>query len=618
MNRLRLSHYSRHAFLAIAVLLAGCAEMPTQEQSPSADAAAAEQAYAQGDLDRAAQLYLDISYSNPRDAAHFKLRAAEAYRENGELDQAAQALAGIKPQRLNPEESVRLALVQAEIALSRHAPQQALQALDAAHSDLSVSPALRVRALELRSRAFAANNDPINSARVRAELDRYLTGQDRAQNEQQIIATLQQVPPPALKAQAQSLPAGDPFRQWLDQALRRGGNGPLPEVVLSRNEPVGTMVPNAQGVEHREGFRPSHRIALLLPDDGPLRAVAQPIRDGFFAAHFADTNPQRAEVYIYNAGATPAEAVAAYQHAVADGSDRIVGPLTRDAVSACSRAGPLASSAARAEPARPRRNSAARQRNVRPDAGQRRRASRRTHARTRQSVAPSSSPRPPDWAERAALAFRAQFESHNGQVIGEARVQDNEVNFSTMIAKAMTGVQQTGAAPSLPGAAPLPNSTTVESDIGIFITMRPQQARLLMPQIKLAGYTGIPVYATSHIYAGDYSPGLDRDLNGVEFCDAPWLFDAVPGMPSHASIAKSLDSARGAGGRLFAMGLDAYSLLPYMDWLMQHRDSYLPGATGQLAEDNDGRIQRLLTWAQFDNGAPRPVNGALQMSSGQQ
>jgi len=617
MNRLRLSRFSRHAFFGAAVLLAGCGEMPTHDQAPSADAAAAEQAYSQGDLDRAAQLYLDISYANPREAAHYKLRAAEAYRENGELDQAAQALAGIKPQRLNPEETVRLALVQAEIALAHRSPQQALQALDAAHSDLSVSPTLRIRALELRSRAFAANNDPINSARVRAELDRYLVANDRAQNEQQIIATLQQVPPQALKAQAQSLPAGDPFRQWLDQALRRGGNGPLPEVVLRPSEPVGTMVPNAQGGEHREGYRPSHRIALLLPDDGPLRAVAQPIRDGFFAAHFADTNPQRAEVYIYNAGGTPAGAVAAYQKAVADGADRIVGPLTRDAVSGVLAQGrlpvPLLALNQPDHGEVPPPGSATF--GLTPDSEGAQAAEHMLERGIKRAVIIAATA---DWAERAALAFRAQFESHNGQVIGEARVQDNDVNFSTMIAKAMTGVQQTGTAPSLPGAAPLPNSSTVESDVGVFITMRPQQARLLMPQIRLAGYTGIPVFATSHIYAGDYSPGLDRDLNGVEFCDAPWLFDVVPGMPSHGSIAKNLESARGAGGRLFAMGLDAYSLVPYMDWLMQHRGSYLPGATGQLAEDNDGRIQRLLTWAQFDNGAPRPVNGALQMSSGQQ
>ncbi|MEP6484481.1 MAG: penicillin-binding protein activator [Rudaea sp.] len=611
MSSLRLPRLFVFA-VATCALFTGCAEMPTQEQAPAGDAAGAEQAYQQGDFDRAAQLFLDVSYTRPRDAAHFKLRAAEAYRENGELDQAAQALNGIKPQRMNPEESVRLSLIQAEIALSRRAPAQALQALDFNYNDPSLPQVLRVRALELRARVYAANNDPINSARTRAELDRYLAGADRAQNEQQLVATLQQASPDVLRRQAESLPPADALRPWLDQALRKSGQS-LPTVVMHPNEPVGTYVPSANGTP-REGYRQSHKIALLLPDDGPLRAVAQPVRDGFFAARFADTNPQRAEVYIYDSGSTPAQAVAAYQRAVGDGADRVVGPLTRDAVSALFSSGrlpvPVLALNQPEHGETPPAGSAAF--GLTPDAEA---AQAAEHMRERGISRAVIIAATPEWAERAALAFRAQFESKNGQILGEARVQDNDVNFSTMIAKAMTGVERTNNAPALPGTVPNPDAAMAPSDVGIFISMRPQQARLLLPQIKLAGHSDLPVFATSHIYAGDYNPGLDRDLNGVEFCDAPWLFDSAPGLPPHSTIAKNLDSARGAGGRLFAMGLDAYALLPYLEWLSQHRDSYLPGATGQLAEDGSGRIQRLLTWAQFDNGTARPVNGQLQSNS---
>ncbi|HEY4353730.1 MAG TPA: penicillin-binding protein activator, partial [Paraburkholderia sp.] len=297
--------------VALCALFTGCAELPEQESPPTADASAAEQAYQQGDFDHAAQQFLDAAYASPREAAHFKLRAAEAYRENGELEAAAQALNAIKAQRLNPDESVRLSLVQAEIDLSRHAPQQALQALDYDFNTPSLPPPFRVRVLELRARAFAANGDIMNSARTRIELDRYLAGGDRRQNEQQIVALLQQAPPDALKRQAASLPPGDTLRPWLDQALRKSGQA-LPQVVLRPNEPVGTYVPTPNG-EQREGYRQVHRIALLLPEEGPVHAVAQPIRDGFFAAHFADTNPQRAEIYIYDSGSAPAEAVTAYQ-----------------------------------------------------------------------------------------------------------------------------------------------------------------------------------------------------------------------------------------------------------------------------------------------------------------
>ncbi len=47
----------------------------------------------------------------------------------------------------------------------------------------------------------------------------------------------------------------------------------------------------------------------------------------------------------------------------------------------------------------------------------------------------------------------------------------------------------------------------------------------------------------------------------------------------------------------------------------QHHDSYLPGATGQLTTDANGRVQRVLVWARFQDGVAQPINGSLQMSA---
>jgi outer membrane PBP1 activator LpoA protein len=140
--------------------------------------------------------------------------------------------------------------------------------------------------------------------------------------------------------------------------------------------------------------------------------------------------------------------------------------------------------------------------------------------------------------------------------------------------------------------------------------MRPQEARLLLPQLKIASVAA-PVFGTSHIYSGDANPGLDRDLDGVEFCDAPWLFGPVPGRPDRDSISRQLASANGVGARLFAFGMDAYALLPFVDWLLAHPDAYLDGATGDLAADSFGRIHRLVGWARFSNGIARAADGAL-------
>jgi outer membrane PBP1 activator LpoA protein len=172
------------------------------------------------------------------------------------------------------------------------------------------------------------------------------------------------------------------------------------------------------------------------------------------------------------------------------------------------------------------------------------------------------------------------------------------------------------AASTPTGAAAAPPGETAAGtgDAGIFISMRPQDARLLLPQLQLAR-VALPVFGTSHVYAGVDDAGADNDLNGVEFCDAPWLFDAQPGLPSHAQIAAALPSARGTLARLFAFGMDAWSLVPYLDWLRGHPGSYLPGASGQLTADQFGRVRRVLVWAKFVDGLARPLGGSLELDN---
>ena len=135
---------------------------------------------------------------------------------------------------------------------------------------------------------------------------------------------------------------------------------------------------------------------------------------------------------------------------------------------------------------------------------------------------------------------------------------------------------------------------------------------MLLPQLRIA-QVNLPVFATSHVYEGSDDVAANRDLDGVEFCDAPWLFDAQPGLPNHDGIAARLPAARGGAARLFAFGMDAWNLVPYLEWLRAHPGSYVPGASGQLAADQFGRVRRVLIWAQFQNGLARPLGGSLQM-----
>jgi outer membrane PBP1 activator LpoA protein len=575
------------AVLALGLALGACATMQEEEPAVSADATRAEALFKQGDMDQAAAAFHALAKSTGGDtAAHYRLRAAEAMREAGDLDGAARELGDLKRRRLHGADQTRLDLLDAEIALAHGDAAQARALLTMPIADLP--PLLRARALELRARAEVAAGDHYAAARTRAELDRYLDGADREQNRKEIVDTLAALEVGDLKARAETLTPDDPLRPWIEQALRAKGEA-LARTLPRPNRPVGTMQPDHEGAYESEGYAPPQHVALLLPLNAQLAAVSGSIRDGFLAAYFASDDAHRPEIRIYDSGMTPAEAVAAYHEAVTDGADHVVGPLQREAVGELFHQELPARVLALNHPDTgevPPAGSA--EFGLLPDAEGAQVAEHMHERGINRAVMITADT---DWAERAKLAFRAQFEASGGQVVGEAKLKDSDVNYKASI------LQATG---SLGDAA----------DAGIFISMRPQQARLLLPQLKIAG-VGAPVFGTSHIYAGDSNPGLDRDLDGVEFCDAPWLFGAVPGRPDRDLVSRQIASANGVGARLFAFGMDAYALLPYMDWLLSHPDSYLDGATGDLAADSFGRVHRILGWARFNQGIARPVEGAL-------
>ena len=576
------------AMFALALALAACVSMPEEEESATtAESAHAEQLYKHGDLDQAASAFQALADSTGGDtSAHYRLRAAEAMRDAGDLDGAARALADVKRRRLHGNEPVRLDLLQAEIAL-KHGDAARAQALLATPTT-DLPPDLRLRMLELRARAEAAGGDAYAAARTRAELDRYLQGADRDQNRKEILDTLGTLDAGALKTRAESLAPNDPLRPWLEQALREKGQA-LARTLPRPNRPVGTMSPGQPGAADAEGYAAPKQVALLLPLGAQLAAVSQSIRDGFLAAYFGADVAHRPDIRIYDDGKTPADAVAAYNQAVADGADHVVGPLQREAVGELFHQSLTAPVLALNHPDTgevPPAGSA--EFGLLPDSEG---AQVAEHMHERGILRAVVITADTDWAERAALAFRAQFEASGGSIVGEARLREGEVNFKTAI---LQSTQNLGD----------------PADAGVFISMRPQQARLLLPQLKIASVNA-PVFATSHIYSGDANPGLDRDLDGVEFCDAPWLLGPVPGRPDRDAISRQIASANGVGARLFAFGMDAYALLPYVDWLLAHPDAYLDGATGDLSADSFGRIHRLLGWALFTQGIARPVDGAL-------
>ena len=324
----------------------------------------------------------------------------------------------------------------------------------------------------------------------------------------------------------------------------------------------------------------------------------------------------RPAIRVYNSQGTADGAVQAYQQAVRDGARLVVGPLTRTEVAAVfgqpQLPVPLLALNHPDDRQLPAGNAS--EFGLLPETEG---AQAADHMAERGLLRAYVLVSGDDFARRAAEAFKAELVSRGGEVIDMAVLPAGATSYADNIKGLHMPTGST--APAASASAPAVASSAAEApplsaggDAGIFISMRPNQARLLLPQLQIAR-VALPVFGTSHVYAGSDNPTADGDLNGVEFCDAPWLFDAQPGLPHHDDIATLLPAARDGSARLFAFGMDAWNLVPYLDWLRDHPGSCLPGASGQLTADQFGRIRRVLIWAKFQNGLARPLGGSLQV-----
>ena len=447
-------------------------------------------------------------------------------------------------------------------------------------------PDVQQQVLDVQARAQLANGNRLAAARTLIQRASLLPPTAQAAEQQQAVAILAGMGHDALASLSGSLADNDPVKPWIAKALARPGAA-MAQVLPQPNQAVGAV----QGSAAPQGYAMPAKVALLLPATGPVAVAGAAVRDGFFTAYFHTPLAQerRPAVKVYDTGGTADGAVAAYRQAVQDGAALVVGPLGRAAV------GALFSQSSLPVPVLALNHPQA---NTPTPAGsyefallpEAEGAQLAAHMITLGLHAAIVFRGNDDTASRTFDAFKTQFESLGGQVANDIVLPQGGVDFASQIQAALAGSG---------------------SQTGIVALLRPVQARLLLPQLRLARST-LPVFATSMVYSGTEDATADGDLDGLQFCDEPWLYDAQTGLPDHTTLASQLATTSGPAARLFAFGMDAYALIPYLGWLRSNPGSYVPGATGQLTMDAFGQVQRTPIWVQFQGGVARPVAAGLE------
>jgi len=629
------ARFARRTALPLAVglgLLAGCATGPQPEQAgePGRGEERARSLLAEDRPLAAARIYRDrAEQADAAASQRWRLRLVELLFAEGYTDLALAWHKRLDARGVPAAVQPRKRLVDARAALARRQGELALHRLPALSASMDADR--RARLLDVRAEALALVgrfDRAVNTRVRRAALLREPAAQ-RA-NREAIGALLRRMPRAQLRALA-ATPDPPVLHGWaeLGLALRRArlGEQPAAEAVRQWRERFGEH-PAAAGFAARLRERVvaelayPEQIALLLPLSGDLAGPASAIRDGLFGAYYAmDAGENRPEISVYDTGADGIAAGVAYDRAVDAGADFVIGPLEKSAV------GKLGARPALEVPvlslnylvdgslAPPL---AFYQFGLLPEDEARQAA--RAGIRNRQDSAVALIPSGAR-GDRLLGAFRQRYRELEGTLLETARYDSDATDHARPIQRLLNLDASYARKRRL--ASTIGRGVQFEprrrQDVSmVFMTATPRQARLLKPQLAFHRGGNLPTYTTSRVFTGTLDPEADWDMNGLFFTAMPWSLNNIETSqdPLHRAVTQQWPARHRNAARLFALGADAFTVVPFLEPLAAPGGGAVDGRTGRLSVDADNRLHRELRWARFVEGRPVPVQQPGARSEG--
>lgn len=585
--------------LCLAALLAACASSPSSSlgELPRTPDATIEQL-----LDQAA------AAKTPEQAATLRLSAADLANRQNNAGRAAQILAQVQIDQLKPGLQVFASTLSAELAMGRNQPKAALTALN--HPSMQrlgeLSVEQQVRTHTVKARALEADGQILPAVSERVFAGPLLQGPDALANNDAIWALVASLPADQLQSTA-----NDDMGGWLNLARSVKGAGTLEQQQAAIDtwkaqhpqHPAALQLPTTLAQLRSMTSEPLTKIALLLPQEGQLASVAKALREGFMAAHFqaqqAGQNPPAIQVFDSSRLTSMDEF---YTQAKAAGVQLVVGPLEKNLVKQLNSREQLPittlalnySDAGSEGPAQLFQFGLAAE-------DEAREVARRAWAdgkRSAVAMVPKG-----EWGDRVLEAFRQSWQAKGGTLIAAEHV-DQPVALAQQVADLFQLRKSEGRAQQVQNTVgtQVAAQPSRRQDIDfMFLAATPQQAQQIKPTMVFQYAGDVPVYATSHLFTNSNDRAQYLDLNGVRFCETPWLLNAND--PLRQQVTAQWPQAAGSLGRLYAMGIDAYRLAPRLAQLKALPDSRIDGLSGSLSMNPSRRVERQLPWAEFVDGS---------------
>lgn len=526
----------------------------------------------------------------------YQLMAVGRYLHDGMLGQAKQLLNNIQVQ--NESQQGKKSILTAKLFLLEHDPATTIQTLATVKNLSGLDVYYQAEYHELLALSYQMQNQISEAAAQRMKLDALLSNpQAQLNNRQSMWMLLQEMPAAELNIQLIESSAGSIWQGWLKLAqimrLQEFDQQWAQWEKEFPNHPANSIVqkPSRWSVSSPVQLKKPHRMALLLPLSGAFSGPGIAVKDGFLAA--ASQNGQSDNVVIYDSAKGGVSSQ--YQRAVREGAEVIVGPLTKaDATVIASEAGSvptlLLNDVSRSLPS----NTFAFGYSPKDEAAQIAQIFHDKGYHQVLMVAPSS-----EWGREVSASFIQAANQQQIKIVSQVQYGPGQ-NLSGMIRQSL-GYQE-HKKKNAKGKDELVVNRRQDID-AIFIIAYPSMARQIVPLMKYYYAGDVPMYATSAAYDAYYNPGQDKDLDGLNFIDIPWVFN-------HQVGHRSWPEPWNAYSRLYALGYDSFYMTQKWQHLQSMPRSGMSRETGVLYVMPNGHIRRQLLVGRIRQGVAKEV-GAL-------
>ncbi len=550
----------------------------------------------------------------------YQLIAAEILFDRAMLEPGLVKLADLPEVMATQDLQHRRDIVAAKSLMFSDQPQEAIAALP---DPATIASSLdRARVYETRAQSFNRLDDPDNELVARIELENEVSDVNIIdQNHQQIWAMLTTQPVSRLRTLTTNV-RGDTYQGWIALAMVNADSGSNPQLrsqnldqwsELYATHPANSrFLPQIYASDSTGDFATTsdgiiNSIAVLLPLSADrMTSVAGAIRDGIVAAHQFSDRLDTPSLRFYDVGANPGYARAAYENAIADGADAVIGPLRKQAVSAIvtlrdTTIPTVTLNTVDASLTYGSGPTSIIQFGLAPEDEARAAASRAIGLSLQNAVVLQADD---SRGDREARAFQDAMFAYGGDVVHVAVLPKDEYDYSQQIRDALQITQSDARFKQLSRA--IDSKLFFEPDIRpdvdvIFLAISSEQARSVRPQLDFFHAVDVPRLGTSRVAGSDDDIKKNRDLNSIFYPDAPWVLrKSMQKDPLRQQILANFPNADGAYSKLYALGADAYKVINNLSEL--GRGGRLEGFTGDLELSGSGYIRRHLDWAQYQEG----------------